>query len=171
MDTTELDWSNVAGGAEPEILRQAEACLTATERLAIAADQRATRLCGTFGGATVALLAGAMALIAKDSEGSLVAGLAATATLMFIACILAAVAARPRDFQVAGYEPRLLLPGCSNKETMIRFIVEDTQQCINTNRRALEGAATLLVSSLWVGGAAVLAGIGAFVIFRAANWA
>lgn len=167
-ETIKFDWSQVASDAMPEILKQAETCLAATVALATAADQRATRLTSMLGNAGVALLAGVIALASRTPvDSALIASGATTSLLLFAASFLAAMAARPTKFHIAGYEPRLLLKGASDKIWMERYIVEDAQCRINKNRKALDRAAWLATAAMYTAAFAVFAGVAVFLISRA----
>jgi hypothetical protein len=104
-----------------ELLRQGEACLSETLRIAIAADSRATSLCGIFGAAGVALLAASAANFSGQYPEVALILAAVTAALIFLfASALAATGGRPTDFYIGGYEPsRLDLDACSDESWRI----------------------------------------------------
>ena len=139
------DFSHVPDQAVGELYRSGETCLMGTVQLAIAADQRATTMAGIFGAGSVALLAAA-ATVQTGLQGNpaLVWAALLTALPLFIAGLVCAWSARPADFYVAGYEPRLLAKSVSDDLWMKRYASEDIQIRIDRNRITLERAAALL---------------------------
>lgn len=160
-----MDWQNVNDTAVREIHRQGEEVLKGTVALALAADQRATTLCGIFGGGAVALLAAAATILAgTNPTASLLVAALLSACLLFVASLLCASAARPTDFYVSGYEPRFLITSAADEMWMLRYAVEDVQMRIGANRKALEHAACLALWGMRVAGGAVVVGVAAFLI-------
>jgi hypothetical protein len=92
-----------------EIARQGEVRLAALTTIGIAADSRANMLCGILGATCTAVLAGVVACMALNPPLSRVAsaGIVVAATL-FASAIVAAWAGVPRDFYVAGGQPKKL---------------------------------------------------------------
>jgi hypothetical protein len=163
-----IDFSTVPPQALAELNRQGEACLQGTVQLAIANDQRAVTLTGMFGAAAGALAALVGALVAATHEPSLALfwAIGAAAALLFLAAILCAISAKPADFFVNGYEPRLLAQGCAGEDLtpILRAALEDVQNRIDRNRAALVRSARVLTSALWIGGAALPIAVVAFTV-------
>jgi len=162
-----MNWEKISDGAVREIHRQGEEVLKGTVQLALAADQRATTLCGIFGGGAVALLAAAATILAGSnlSAPSLIAALV-TALLLFVASLFCASAARPTAFFVGGYEPRFLISSGTDEMWMLRYASDDLQDRIDANRKALDHAASLVQWGMRFAGSAIVAGIAAFLIAR-----
>lgn len=161
------DFSAVPEQVVEEIYRSGEACLVGTVQLAIAADQRATTMAGIFGAGSVALLAAAATV---DGEASphvaLFYAALAIAGFLFVAALICAWAARPVDFFVGGYEPRLLAQSSGDSIWMKRYASEDIQVRIDHNRLALERAATLLERGAITAALSPLIGIATFLVLR-----
>lgn len=158
-----MDWDNVTDESIREIHRQGQSCLDGTVTLALAADQRATTLCGVFGAGAVALLAAAASVLASDHPRMpLTVAAFVTAGLLFVASLCCAYAARPSAFSVGGYEPRFLIVSGADYLWMLRYASDDLQKRITTNRRALDAAACWTKWGMRVAGAAVVIGAAAF---------
>jgi hypothetical protein len=160
-----MDISSVPEESIIELHAQAAACLQGTVQLAIAADQRATTLTGIFGAGTVALLAAA-ATVLEGSHPSqpLVWSACIAAEFLFAASLCCAWAARPINFSVGGYEPKLLAPAASDKLWMLRCVTEDIQARIDMNRLALDRGARILTAATLIALSSVPAGFIAFEV-------
>ncbi len=155
-----VDWSETPDDALRELLRQGELFLQGTIQLGVAADQRAVALSTIFGGGAIALLAAAATVLAGSHPNSALEW-AATVTAVFLltSAFLAALAAHPVNFFVAGYEPKLLHGSSSDETWMLRYVVQDMQMRIDVNRAAIDRAAVLSSNALRVAAVGVLAGI------------
>jgi hypothetical protein len=159
------DLSTVSIDKIDEIHRQGELCLLGTIQLAIAADQKATTLSGVFGAGSVALLAAIATMITGPTYNvAFIVAAGIASVLLFLATLICAMAARPTDFFIAGYEPKRLGQSQGDKLTMLRFAAEDIQDRLDKNRMALEKSAKLLVRGFWCALLAVPAAILAFSI-------
>jgi len=144
------DFSDLPVDATDEVLRLGEATLAGTVQLAVAADQRATAMAGIFGAGFVALLAVAAAVVTNERyTPSLFFAALTTAAGLFVAAVYCALAARPSDFFVGGYEPRKIMKSTGNVVWMKRYVCEDVQKRIDANRRSLEkGANSVLTGAV-----------------------
>jgi len=160
-----VDWSDTSDAALRELLRQGELFLQGTIQLGVAADQRAVALSTRFGGGAIALLAAAATVLA-GSHPNLAMEWAATVTaaFLFVGSFLAALAAHPVDFFVGGYAPKLLQASSSDEMWMLRYVVQDVQIRIDTNRAAISRAAALSSNALRVAGFGIFSGIVVFAI-------
>jgi hypothetical protein len=88
-----------------------------------------------------------------------------------VAAVFSTISAKPPDFFVTGYEPRLLAQGVVGDDPTfaMRAELEDVQKRINHNRAALERSAKWLVAGLWVGIGAIPTAVVAFIVL--AIWA
>ena len=93
-----------------EIARQGEVRLGALMTVAIGADTRATTLCGILGATCTAVAAAIFAYLAigQANKPQLIAAGVMVAALLFLGAIMAAIAASPRDYYVAGGRPQAL---------------------------------------------------------------
>jgi hypothetical protein len=149
-----------------ELLRQGEACLTETLRLAIAADSRATALCGIFGAAGVTLLAAsAVNVSGAHPELAIVVAAVAAACLFLCASALAAFGGRPISFYISGYEPRRLAT-VTDYVSQLRYIAGDIQTRIDANRIAMQRSASRVNGALVLAGLAIATGALAFIAVR-----
>ncbi len=166
-----VDFLTVPPQALAELNRQGDSCLQGTMQLAIANDQRAVTLTGMFGAAAGALAAllGALVTAVHEPSQALLAAIAAAAVLLFLAAILCAISARPADFFVTGYEPRLLAQGCTGEDLtpIMRATLEDVQNRIDHNRAILARSAGVLTAGLWTGIAAIPVAVVAFIVLAA----
>jgi hypothetical protein len=154
-------WEGVSAAAESDFLRGGEQLIKSTLTLGQGADLRATTMMGMFGTVAVALFAAAVTLFAGPHPSwPLIAGAATTAFGLFIAASFCAAAAWPREFYVAGFEPRNLIANSSakNDQFRARVLIAVTQDRIDHNRRAIGRAACLLMAALWSAGISLLAG-------------
>ncbi len=159
---TDFDATKVPAAAVDEILRQGEACLAGTVQLALAADQRGGTMTGILGAGAVALLAAAAAI--PNTGNGLTVPFVATAALLFVAALLVAWSARPIDFHVGGYEPRLLCEsGTDDPVWLKRFAIADVQMRIDANRQALAAASRWFNAGLCIAGLAPVAGVAAYL--------
>lgn len=147
-----------------ELVHQGEVCLSDTVRLAIAADSRATTLCGIFGAAGVALLAAAAAnFSSQHSERAFIAAALVAGILFIFASAVAAFAARPADFHVGGDQPQRLA-NVTDALSQLRYIAIDFQMRIDKNRAAMELSAARTNRALYLAGSAVLGGAIVFIV-------
>jgi hypothetical protein len=152
------------GDVLKELVHQGEVCLSDTVRLAIAADARATTLCGIFGAAGVALLAAAAANFASPhGEGAFIVAAIVAGVLFIFASALAAFAARPADFFAGGDEPRRLA-NVTDALSQLRYIATDFQMRIDANRVAMGRSATRVTLALCVAGLAIIGAAAAFIV-------
>jgi hypothetical protein len=163
----EIDWDDIPEAAVREILRQGETYLDATLKVAIAADQRATTLMGIYGAVGVALLVSAATIGTRaQPDFSLIVSLGVVASLLLLAGLICGRAGRPIDFYVSGYEPTKIIKSSTHELWLLRYVCEDVQRRIDSNRRSLERSSVLIVSSFIISGLAVIAGIIAFFCLR-----
>ena len=167
-DTLEsLELSGLALEALQELNRQGEACLDGTIRLALASDQRAVTLTGVFGAAATALAAllGAFVTAAHEPAAPLLIAIGVASLLFFLLLLACTLSAKPVEFFVGGYEPRLLVRGCSGDDTtpLLRASITDLQCRIDRNRVALERSARLLTCGLRLGLGALPAAVVCFI--------
>jgi len=144
-DEDDLDFSQVPDCAVNEFYRQAELCLQSTVQVAIAADSRATTLTGTFGAATAALLVIAANIGTKDKvDLSLLLAVLSGASALLIASTFCAASARPIEFHVPGYHPRLLYYAASSEKHIKLEAAADIQIRIDQNSVSLKRSAKTL---------------------------
>ena len=144
-DQQKIDLSRISDEALPELFRQAQIVLDGTIQLALAADTRAMTLAGIFGGGSIALLAIA-ATVQASATGQIpavVSPVCFVASALFVASGICAWAAQPADFQISGYEPRLLMTVANEEGLMQRGITVELQRRIDQNRKSLERSACL----------------------------
>src|SRR5205823_13263173 len=134
----------------------------ATLSLGHGADFRATTIMGIFGAIGVAIFAAVATLVAGSRSPSLpvvIAGII-TAIGLFLAAGFCAAAAWPRNFFVAGFEPRNLLDSSARIDRLrTRVLISVTQDRIDYNRRAIARAARLIMIALGIAGVSLIAGI------------
>jgi hypothetical protein len=165
-----VDLAGIPEASLREMHRQAEACLNGTVQLALAADSRATALTGIFGAGAVALLVMVAAVLTGDNSNlALVCAGSAAAALLFFGALVCAWSARPVDFHVGGYEPRLLAVAAGDEVEMIRGVTENIQTNIDANRAALDKAAHTVERGAQLAGASVPVGILVFIVVRMAS--
>ena len=163
-----MDLSEVSLESAQELHRQAEACLSGTVQLAIAADQRATTMVGIFGAGSVALLAAiATVLAASSPHKPFIAGAGTMAAFFFAAALTSAMAAAPTDFHVGGYEPKRFVRSASDLLWMLRYAVQDMQDRIDLNRAVLERSARLVRVAMAFALAAIPLGVMVFIVLLA----
>jgi hypothetical protein len=142
------DFHSIHPTAIGEISRQGESCLQGTMQLAVANDQRAVILSGVFGTAAAALAALLAALYTSPNVPpcAFLIAIAVAGSLLFVASIICAESAKPTDFFVTGYEPRLLAPGFASEDITpaLTDMLDDVQRRINHNRAALKHSGRLL---------------------------
>ncbi len=162
-----MDWTDVPEASIREILRQGEATLEGTLTIGIGADQRATTMCGIFGGGAIALFAAAATIVAgpQPSQPLLWSSLV-TAIILFVASLICGWAALPGDFHAPGYEPKRLLSAAKDELALLTGTVEDVQARIDFNRRSLERSAKLVRIGFYVALAAIIAGGAIFLVLR-----
>lgn len=162
-----IDFSSIPDSTIEELHRQAETCLAGTVQVALAADARATTLTGILGGGAVALLAGVASIIASDNYDKFHAVLwsaLVVAIAWFVGAMSCAWSARPTEFYVGGYEPRLLAQSATDRVWMLRYATEDLQKRIGANRDTLDQNATFLRRGLLSALLGVVVGVGLFFI-------
>lgn len=161
---TRPDFSEVPPEAIKELHRQAETCLQGTIQLAVAADQRATTMAGILGSVSAAILTVAVLIATSAAPNwSVMSAAVATATVLFIGALLTAIAARPCDFQVAGYEPKRMADAAQSETWILRYATEDLQVRIDANRIALDKTARFLSWGLFAALFALPAGVIVFL--------
>ena len=177
-ESAKLDLSHVPDETVDEMMRLAEKTLDDTIQLAIAADQRGMTMAGILGATAIGLFAAAAALTTPVTAPPVTAALTATDTFdhaltiallvtglgLFAASLFCAWSARPIDFYIGGYEPRLLVDGPTDRFWMPRYVVADLQFRISKNSIALASAAKRLIVGIAIAAAAPLAGISAYAI-------
>jgi hypothetical protein len=160
-------WDSVSDETQIEFLRGGEEMVKATLSLGHAADLRATTVMGIFGAVGVALFAAVATIIAGSHPASCALISAGTTTAMglFLAAAFSAAAAWPRYFFVAGFEPRNLLNSSARQDQYrTRALIAVTQDRIDYNRRAINRAARLMMTSVCIAGGSLLAGIIVFLV-------
>ena len=163
-----MDLSEVSLESVQELHRQAEACLSGTVQLGIAADQRATTMAGIFGAGSVALLAAIATVLAATSPYTpFIGGAATMAGLLFMAALTSGMAAAPADFHVGGYEPKRFMRSAGDLAWMLRYAVEDMQARIDFNRAVLERSALRPRVAMWFAVMAIPLGVLVFSALRA----
>ena len=141
----DLDFSQVPDAAVDEFYRQAELCLQSTVQIAIAADSRATTLTGTFGAATAALLVLAANIGTKDKiDFPLLIAILSGASSLLVASVFSATVARPVEFHIPGYHPRVLYVAASSEKHIKLEAATDIQKRIDQNSAYLGKAAKTL---------------------------
>jgi hypothetical protein len=105
-----MDLSNAGRGTATEIVRQAEILLEAQLTLAIAADDRATSLAGTFCVAGTAIVAGLITLVGThpamtDALPIILGGIASSGMFLWAALVCVRTTL-PADFGLVGNEPK-----------------------------------------------------------------
>ena len=154
-----VDWEGTPDSALRELLRQGELFLQGTIQLGIAGDQRAVALSTIFGGGAIALLAAAATLLAGAHPSvPLECAAGVTALFLLVGSFLAAIAAHPVDFFVAGYEPKQLHTSSSDELWMLRYTAQDIQMRIDTNRAAVARAAFYSSNALRVAALGIFSG-------------
>jgi hypothetical protein len=155
-----------------EITRQAETRLMVIMQLAIAADARATMLCGIFGAASVGLGAAVLAYLGSGHPASrLILSWTVTAVLLLAASIIAAFATAPRDFWLAGGMPITLRRYARNdtewrsEAEMLDGIAQGLAESIERDRELLEQESRRVRFSLWFALAAVIFGPIVYFLF------
>ena len=161
------DFTNIPDDNIDEVLRLGEETLNGTVSLAIAQDQRATSLMGIFGAAAVALLGVSGALISSTSPNlPLIYSSFTIAVGFFLVSLVFGWSGRPSDFYVAGYEPKQIHKSTGDISITKKYVCEDIQIRIDSNRIHLANAAW----SVKVGGIlailSILLGAGVFLVIR-----
>jgi hypothetical protein len=164
-------WDNISSDAQADFLRRADDMVRSTLTLAQGADLRATTMMGIFGAIGVALFAAAATLItATKPLWPLIAASGATSFVLFIACILCAAAAWPRNFYVAGFEPRNLIASSSARDDKYRIavLIAVAQDRIDHNRRAIDRAAYFAMTAVVIAGVGIATGLAIvlYLLFR-----
>ena len=114
---------------------------------------------------SVIALAVAAAPTAADTFGhALTMALLVTGVGLFAASLFCAWSARPIDFYIGGYEPRLLVDGPTDRFWMPRYVIADLQFRISKNSIALASAARRLIVGIAIAAAAPLVGISVYAM-------
>jgi hypothetical protein len=167
VSSQSYDFSGISDDAVEDMLHLGQECLSGTVQLALAADQRATALAGMFGGGFVALLATAAAVLTSEHlEISLFVACLTSAVGFFLAAVLCAWAAKPTDFYVGGYEPKLLAKSAEQPVWMKRYATEDMQRRIDSNRLCLVAASRKVAWGAIIAFLAPLSGFAVFLFTR-----
>jgi hypothetical protein len=142
-----------------EILREAEARLSAQLIAAIAADQRAMTFLGFLGAITVFLLGAAIAALTAQSPSTSIAAVAALGAVGFVgASCLAYQAWKPIDFEFVGNDPSSWLGDIAGG---VKLAAAKAEQCafydamLKDNRKAMERSGRWLTRSVWTAAATV----------------
>ncbi len=164
-DEDDLDFSQVPDCAVNEFYRQAEIYLQSTVQIALAADARASTLTGIFGAATVALLVLAANVANKSPiDAPLIASVIVGAVFLIIAAVFCAIAARPVEYFIPGYEPKRLYQAASSERHIKLEAASDMQIRIDRNRKTLRSAAMLLSIGRTLAMAAPITAIATFCL-------
>jgi hypothetical protein len=134
-----------------EVIRQAEARISAQLQLAIAADQRAMSLAASS--SAVAAASFGVAVSQFGAEEGLFVALTVVGVGFGITTGLAAWSARPSDFAPPGFDPRSFLPDMDPGKTHIqikREILARIQERIDRNRRGMAMNGLFLSLALWI---------------------
>ena len=139
------DFTEVDDQAIKEFHRQAELALEGTVKLAIAADSRATTSTSILSAATAgSLVVSANLAGAEHPHAVLIGSIVSASFCLLLAAAYCALASRPIDFYVTGYEPDLLFPAAVSDNHIRRVSTADIQMRIDANRVALKSAAETL---------------------------
>jgi len=159
-------WEKISSEAELDFLKVGDELVRSTLALGHGADLRATTIMGMFGTTGVALLAAVATLfVAERPYWPLIGGGATIALGLFVATGFCAAGAWPRNFFVAGFEPRNLLhSGAIDDRYRVRILVAVTQDRIDHNRRSIDRAAKFLMRGICVAGLSLLLGVASFGI-------
>jgi hypothetical protein len=160
-------WNGISEDATREILRQGEVYLDRTLQTAIAADQRATTLMGIYGAVGVALLvAGATLGTRPQPDLALITSVVVMAFLVLIAGLMCGRAGRPIDFYISGYEPEKIMASSTDRLWLLRYICDDLQSRIESNKKILQKSSVLVLVSFVAAGTSVIIGPVIFFILR-----
>ena len=141
----DYDFSRVPDEAIDEFHRQAELWLEGTIKVALAADSRATTSTGILSAATGAMLVLAANLaVAPAPHVSLLWSVIVAAAFLLVGAGFCVTAARPIDFYVSGYEPKLLYPTATNASKIKRLSAASIQERIDANSTSLVASAKKL---------------------------
>jgi|SRR5271156_465992 len=159
-------WDGVSEAGQREFLSRGQEMVTATLSLAHGADLRNTTMMGIFGAVGVALFAAGAAIFAGSHPSWALAGGAMTAAIgLFIASAICAIAARPIDFFISGFEPKQLVNSSArNDQDRTRVLIAVIQDRIDHNRESLARSARLTVIAMCVGAASLAVGAAAFLL-------
>jgi hypothetical protein len=167
LSVSEIDWDDIPEHTVREILRLGETYLDSTLKVAIAADQRATALMGIYGAVGVALLVSAATIGTRTQpDVSLIASLSVVSFLLLISGLICGRAGRPVDFYISGYEPKKIVKSSADDLWLLRYVCDDVQRRIDSNRQSLEKSSILILSSFIISGVSVVAGIAVFLLVR-----
>lgn len=145
-------WEGVSPEGQAEFLRSGEEMVKATLSLGHGADFGAIIMMGIFGTLGVALFAAIATLLAGANQfwPAIIAG-AATGAGLFLAAGFCAAAAWPRQFFVAGFEPRNLVNSSATQDKYRgRVLIAVVQDRIDENRRAIARGARLVMIAIWI---------------------
>jgi hypothetical protein len=154
-----------------EITRQGEARLMALMSLGTAADLRATTLCGIFGASGVAFGAAVLtSMVTGHPVPAVIVGGGVVSFGLLLAAGIAAHAAAPRDFYIAGGNPNLLREWSwdagrwRSESEMLDATAARYARSIEENRKILDIESRAVKAALWVAGAAPIIGTVAFLV-------
>ena len=167
---TGMDLASIPDDSVEELHRQAEKSIEGTIQFAVASDSRAATLTGVFGGTSIAGLAALATIVTSLNAAQyhkLICPSAAAIMFLFVAAILCALACRPNDFHVAGYQPAKLSKSAASKLWMLRYATADLQIRITANRISLQRSARLTTAGMLTALASVPI---AALIYLAAGW-
>jgi hypothetical protein len=157
-----------------EIARQGEARLEALMNLGIAADQRATALCGIFGASSIATVAAVLAYLSSSEHAlwQLIWAGVVLALGLFVAALVAGFAGAPRDFYVAGGSPDILLEWSQtngawrDEAQMLEATASRYARHISANRLSLHKGARLVTHALTLAGVSPVLAVAAYFLLR-----
>ena len=138
-----------------EIVREAEARLSAQLQTAIAADQRSMTFAAIAGSASAAAIAGAGGLFFVESlKGqSLFYGALALSAMFFAASLLAALSARPTDWEFVGNVPSAWVDDVKDGKFLKASLAEMAEHydcMILSNRKSMLKSAKLFNVAMWL---------------------
>ncbi|HLZ65689.1 MAG TPA: hypothetical protein VKQ29_05625 [Aliidongia sp.] len=149
-----FDWAAVDDGIVKEIVRQAEAFMSAQLQSSIAGDQRAFSLTGTMATVSTGLIGGGLTLLTSGAASNTVLGWAATIAgiVLVTGAANAAYATRPINFHFVGNHPdSWFTPEDLSRPLRVSLgeHCEALQRCIDRNEAALAAKARALRTGLW----------------------
>lgn len=160
-------WNRIPEAALREILRQGETYLDGILKVAIAADQRATTLMGIYGAVGVASLVSAATLGTRTQPDlPLIISIIAAALCLLVAGLMCGRAGRPIDFYISGYEPEKIMESSTEELWLLRYVCDDLQRRIDSNKQILKKSSALIFGSFAVAGSAVLVGLILFFVLQ-----
>lgn len=150
-----FDPANLRPDVVQEIIREAEARLSAQLQTALAADQRSMTFAAIAGSASAAAIAGAGGLFFVESlKGqSLFYGALALSVVFFAASLLAALSARPADWEFVGNVPSAWVDDVTEGKSLKSSLAEMAEHydgMILNNRKSMVRSAKLFKAALWL---------------------